>query len=124
VATCLLLAVVAGRGVLGLLAPEPVRAREVLAADAARFPRGRLLLLADSVDTPWLGDAAAAARRRNPDLPLELRLMGSHDEVREQIRRLVRAYGVERLPVLLTLDPEARVLRVEPLSPPTSRSGS
>lgn len=124
VATCLLVLVVTTRAALGWLAPAPARARELLGAESTRFPRGRLLLLADSADAAWLGDAAATARRRNSDLPLELRIVGSGDEVPRQMRRLVRAYGIERLPVLLTLDAEARVLRVEPLSPQPSPSGS
>lgn len=119
-AVCLLLLVVASRAALRLLAPEPVRAREVLGTEPTRYPRGRLLLLADSADVRWPGDAGVAARRTQSELPLDLVVPGPGDEV----RRLVRAYGVEHLPVLLTLDAEARVLRVEPLSTKSPPSGS
>jgi hypothetical protein len=110
-ATCLLLLTVAGRAVVTRLAPEPVRASEVLGVDPARFPHGRLVLLADSADLPGLADAAVAARRPDSGLPLERRVLapagGAH-------RRLVRAYGFQ-LPILLTVDAEARVVRIEPL---------
>lgn len=118
VATCLLLVMVAGRAAVGLLAPEPLRARDILGAESTRFPRGRLVVLADSASARTIGDAAAAARRSRSGLPLEIRLLDSGNDVRHQrLRRLVGAYGFQDLPLLLTLDAEARVLRVEPLEP-------
>lgn len=117
-ATCLLLLMVAGRAAVGFFAPEPLRARELLGAASTGFPNGRVVFLADSADARRTHDMAAAARRAGPDLPMEIRLLGSGDDVRQRrLRRLVRGYGFNDLPVLLTLDAEARVLRVEPLKP-------
>lgn len=115
-ATCLLLLTVAGRAAVTRLAPEPVRASEVLGVDPARFPHGRLVLLADSADLPGLADAAVAAQRPDSGLPLERLVFAPAGDVRgRQLTRLVRAYGFQELPVLLTVDAEARVVRIEPL---------
>lgn len=115
-AACLLLSMVTGRAAVKLLAPDPVRASDILEAQATRFPRGRIVVLADSADAVRVRDAEAELRRTGSDLPLELRLLGADDQARRrQLRKLVRAYGFQDLPVLLTLDADARVLRVQPL---------
>lgn len=116
-ATCVLLLTVAGRAAVRHLAPEPLRASEVLGVDPARFPRGRVVLLADSADMAGPAYLAAVAHRADSDLPLERRVLPSSDGAHgRRLLRLVRAYGIEELPVLLTVDAEARVVRVEPFS--------
>lgn len=115
-ATCLLLFMVTGRAAVKLLAPDPVRASDVLGTEATRFPRGRIIVLADSTDRVRVREAEAVVRRTGSDLPLEIWILGPDDQVRrQQLRKLVRAYGFDDLPVLLTLDAEVRVLRAEPL---------
>ncbi|HST61999.1 MAG TPA: hypothetical protein VLK84_25080 [Longimicrobium sp.] len=100
IATGLLLAVIVWRAVLGATAPAPLRARDLLG----------------------VGGMSAAGPRRvlvvSPTQPASDSSMPATD----RLLALLRSYGYETLPVLLTLDTDGHVVFVEPA--PRAERGS
>lgn len=117
----LLLAVLGWRIALAALALPPLQANALLAPPpGATAATNRLVLV---VDGDLAGETDAAARgvqRTHPGWTLEIQRVPWRTNAGERSREgriaaLVRGYGHDELPVLLTLGPEGQVLRVQSL---------